>query len=367
MKINLIFFLARFGKGGAGNSVYRLCEGLNKKKFNITVICLNKCAYEKKLKEKKIKVIKIFSSRALFSMIRLKKHLRKITAKNKRNVLISNINYTNLLCAIFVKKKKNLKFVAFERTPFHELEIYFGIVDKIKKFIMKLLIGFFYKKFDLIICNSEFICRYLKKKYKISSKAIFPPAIKKIIKNKTNYKKNINTRVITVCRLSKEKNLYEMINSIKEINNKKLSFKIVGDGPEKKNLENYIKNLKTQNKIELIGHKENPYKFLKNSDLYLNSSFFEGFPNSVVEAVNAGVPVIASQSHGGINDILLNGKGGEIYIGNYVVLRDKIINFINNKNIYFEKNKTAHKNLKRFSSSNHVKKFEKEIYKIYKL
>ena len=35
MKINLIFFLARFGKGGAGNSVYRLCKGLDKKKFNI--------------------------------------------------------------------------------------------------------------------------------------------------------------------------------------------------------------------------------------------------------------------------------------------------------------------------------------------
>ena len=52
MKINLIFFLARFGKGGAGNSVYRLCKGLNKKKFNITVLCLNKCAYEKKIEKK---------------------------------------------------------------------------------------------------------------------------------------------------------------------------------------------------------------------------------------------------------------------------------------------------------------------------
>ncbi len=50
MKINLIFFLARFGKGGAGNSIYRLCKGLDKKKFDITVLCLNKCAYEKKLR-----------------------------------------------------------------------------------------------------------------------------------------------------------------------------------------------------------------------------------------------------------------------------------------------------------------------------
>ena len=101
--------------------------------------------------------------------------------------------------------------------------------------------------------------------------------------------------------------------------------------------------------------------------MYLNSSFFEGFPNSIVEAINASVPVIASQSHGGVNDILLNQKGGVIYIGNYKTLKSKIINFINNKNIYFEKTNIARKNLKKFSIINHVNKFEKEINKIYKL
>ena len=52
MKKNLIFFLARFGFGGAGNSVYRLSSSLDKKKFNVNVVCLNKCAYESKLKKK---------------------------------------------------------------------------------------------------------------------------------------------------------------------------------------------------------------------------------------------------------------------------------------------------------------------------
>ena len=52
-----------------------------------------------------------------------------------------------------------------------------------------------------------------------------------------------------------------MINSIEKINDKKISLKIVGDGPERKNLGNYIKNLKTKNRIKLIGHKDDPYKF----------------------------------------------------------------------------------------------------------
>ena len=109
MKINLIFFLARFGKGGAGNSVFRLCKNLNKKKYNIFVICLNKCAYEKELIQNKVKVIKISTSRVLFSLFELRKHISQITQKFSKNILISNINYTNLLCAIFIRKNHNLK------------------------------------------------------------------------------------------------------------------------------------------------------------------------------------------------------------------------------------------------------------------
>ena len=43
------FFLARFGKGGAGNSVFKLCKSLNKRKYNIFVVCINNCAYKKEL------------------------------------------------------------------------------------------------------------------------------------------------------------------------------------------------------------------------------------------------------------------------------------------------------------------------------
>ena len=53
MKINLIFFLARFGFGGAGNSVFKLATSLNSRKFRISVICLGNCAYENLFKKKK--------------------------------------------------------------------------------------------------------------------------------------------------------------------------------------------------------------------------------------------------------------------------------------------------------------------------
>ena len=79
---------------------------------------------------------------------------------------------------------------------------------------------------------------------------------------------------------------------------------------------------------------------LKLSNLYINTSYFEGFPNSVVEAIDHGIPVICSQSHGGINEILLNGKCGTIFKnGNSFDLASKIEEYYNNpKEVLFKNN-----------------------------
>ena len=48
--INLIFFLPKFTYGGAGNSVFRLCKSLDKKKYKISIISIGKCDYKKNSK-----------------------------------------------------------------------------------------------------------------------------------------------------------------------------------------------------------------------------------------------------------------------------------------------------------------------------
>ena len=98
--------------------------------------------------------------------------------------------------------------------------------------------------------------------------------------------------------------------------------------------------------------------------LYINSSYFEGFPNSVVEAANLEVPIISSQSHGGINEILLNGKCGTIYNGGYKNLAFEIKRYLENPEIFYKKVRLAKKNVAKFNLINHQKKFEKLLNKI---
>ena len=99
------------------------------------------------------------------------------------------------------------------------------------------------------------------------------------------------------------------------------------------------------------------------ADLYINSSYFEGFPNSVVEAAQVGLPIIASQSHGGINEILSNGKGGTIY-KNSQELKKLIEKFTNNQKSFVKKSIIAQKKSFEFNIKNHVTKFEKIIDQI---
>ena len=115
-------------------------------------------------------------------------------------------------------------------------------------------------------------------------------------------------------------------------------------GPEKNNISNFIKSLNLEKRVKLIGFKKILIIILSKADLYINSSYFEGFPNSVVEAAHVGIPIIASQSHGGINEILSKGKGGTIY-KNSQDLKRLIEKFYNDRKILSKNLKLQKKNL----------------------
>ena len=250
-----------------------------------------------------------------------------------------------------------MKMVLIERTPHQELNIFFNLLDFFKKKIMKLLIKFLYKYADLCLSNSNYISKEYNKKYNLKFKTIYPPSFmgnEKILKNS---KKNIQQFSFgTVCRLTKEKGLAEFIKSISKLNFE-FKFFIIGDGPEKNMLEDLAVKLNIKNKIIFCGF-QNYFqikKKLKDIDLFVNCSYFEGFPNSVVESLANGTPVLASQSFGGINEIILNKNFGNIYKN-----ETQLINLLQKFNVKRRghmNQKLINDHLKKFSISENVKKY----------
>lgn len=257
--------------------------------------------------KKSIKVFEIKSSRTLFSINKIKKIiLNNIT--NDKNIFVSNINFANLLSLIFFRKIKNLKVICIERTPIKELDIYFDIKDYIKKNIIKFLLKIFYKKSDKIISNSKIIKDQIFEKFKQKSLVIYPPSFNgKIIQYKSN-----RSNILTITRLEKEKNIDLLIKALKLLKNQNIKLLICGTGSQEKYLKSLVNKYKINNQVKFLGYRHDAHKFYKKSFVYINTSYFEGFPNSVVESLSFSTPVISAQSHGGINEIINNKKLGII-------------------------------------------------------
>ena len=172
----------------------------------------------------------------------------------------------------------------------------------------------------------------------------------------------------TVGSLTKEKGLDTIIKSL-SLSKHKFRLDILEKGYDIKQNENYLNLLINQNKlrkkIKLHGYKKNLSKFYKNSNLYINSSHIEGFSSSIIDAINYNLGIIASDCKGGNKEILLNGRGGDLFeIGDYIGLSRKIKNFFENPKILYKKSIIAKRNIKNFSELNNLKEYEKIFIKI---
>lgn len=104
---------------------------------------------------------------------------------------------------------------------------------------------------------------------------------------------------VTVCRISKEKGLCRTVNAFSDIEKKgfkNYKWMIVGDGPEKKELEKIIKDRGLSNRIVLAGNKKNPYPYIKNATFFLLTSENEAAPMVFGESAVLGVPIITTKT-----------------------------------------------------------------------
>lgn len=88
---------------------------------------------------------------------------------------------------------------------------------------------------------------------------------------------------------------------------------IVGDGPNKNEIEELVKKLNIVENVKLLGRKKNPYIWMRNSDFFVHSSKYEGFGLVIVEAMSLKKAVVVSDCKVGPKEILENGKSGKLY------------------------------------------------------
>ncbi len=85
---------------------------------------------------------------------------------------------------------------------------------------------------------------------------------------------------------------------------------ILGDGDGRAQLELLRSDLDLESHVFLPGFSDNPYATLSNADIFVSSSRYEGFSNSILESLVLGVPVVATDCPSGIRELITEGKNG---------------------------------------------------------
>ncbi|MGG3709338.1 glycosyltransferase [Heyndrickxia coagulans] len=171
--------------------------------------------------------------------------------------------------------------------------------------------------------------------------------------------------IVNIGRLVKQKGQINLLSAMNKIVNeakiKDIKCLVIGEGEERKNLENYIKDHQLNNNVFLLGLQKNPYKYLRDANLFVIPSLWEGFGIVVLEAFALGIPVLGSNVEG-ISELIDHKKNGVLLNNNNVdTLYKEILNYYYHKYPVESFSAKAKIKVQQYSIENYVAK----LLKIY--
>lgn len=345
--MKILLLITKSEIGGAQIFVLNLAKELKKKGIDVTVAAgdgnflfeelkkINiKCYYLKSLKRDVNIINAIYFIIDVYRL--LKSYSFDVIHLNSSNTLLA------IISVLFIKKKPKIVFT------FHGL----SLLDKNYKsfFVLKFLSKFYFKFFSKFLNAAVFVSEVNYKEAKeyqiVKSGVVIYNGLSdddlKFLNKETaidffnvkcNYVFNDCLILGSIGRLSYQKNyefLVENFWKIKEVN-PSIKIIIIGEGVLYNKLYNRIIKLGLEKDIFLVGALKNSYKYLKAFDLFTLPSRYEGLSISLLEAIYAGIPILASDVGG--NKEIVNNDSRQLYefdnINDYVDKLSYLVKHLN--------------------------------------
>lgn len=207
-------------------------------------------------------------------------------------------------------------------------------------------------KFDYYFCVSKSCMNIVKNDFNIDCSKIMlcrnlidKESIYSLSKEKQKYLFESNTtNLLTIGRVEYQKGYDLLVKIGKQLvkNNIQYHWYIIGDGKLKESIQQLIKDNKLEDYISLLGLIENPYPYINNCDIYVQTSRHEGYGIAIAEARVLNKPIIATNLDC-VKEQITDGYNGILCDFDVNSFANKIIELINNK----EKNNILINNLKK--------------------
>ena len=311
MKICII--AGRYGLSGVPRAQYRLARALAELGHEVELIfgAVN-TGYHIPISDKfKIKTL---NKKRVSSMFL---NLIKIVKYKKFDLIFSagdHLNAIVLLSAII--SRSSIKISCSSRvTPY---DTYSNVIFS-KGWILKIIMRLVMHRADVLSCVSKDMVHQYKKIFR-NSKHVPIYNIVKDSESEIKINENLNEdwltnkkfpTIVAAGMLEPWKGFSDLILAFsKLLNHTKAKLIILGDGSLRLKLEKQIKNLKLEEHVKLKGYVENPLKYFNFANVFALSSYVEGMPNVLIEAMMAGCTPVSTNCETGPSEILSSGRYG---------------------------------------------------------
>lgn len=194
-----------------------------------------------------------------------------------------------------------------------------------KKFTYKYIINHCHK----IVFQTRKVQNYFKESIKRKSCVIPNPILDE---NLPDIQTNRQKKIVLVARLSEEKNIEMAIRAFAKTHNNDFKFHIYGVGEQMDYLKKLTHDLNMNHKVVFEGYVSRVIDYIKDAEILLLTSNFEGMPNALIEGMSMGLACISTDfPSGAAHDLIDNGVNGIIVPMNDVdCLADKLQYLIDN-------------------------------------
>jgi glycosyltransferase involved in cell wall biosynthesis len=300
-------FIPSFGGGGAERVFIRIANHLSARNISVDLLVAHNSGELQKLPAKNVSIIDLQATRTIYAIPAFLRYLRS----RKPDAVLSCTSIPNIIvCYAKLIGAIPNKAIISERAV---LSLAVANLNLFHGWLISLAVLFFYRFSDHIIAVSDDVKSDLVKSYDIkpdSVSVILNPVFDKRKKVLSWCPREFRGRkyIVSVGRLNTQKDHISTIHAFREFCFElDVNLVILGEGVEKKRIQNLVLKLGLSDRVFLLGFRKRPDLWIARASLFTSASRFEGLPSAVIEAVQIGLPIVVKDCPGGINEIFSNG------------------------------------------------------------
>jgi glycosyltransferase involved in cell wall biosynthesis len=310
----ITLFVSSLAGGGAEGVCVTIASGLAEAGWDVTlvILTLENAVYHTRL-SKKVNLVVLDLPNARSSILPIYNYLK---IHKPAKVVVFNYELSLILLLIKLFMRVNVKIISRNINSLSENSK--SVKRSFRTSVFSFLLMKVYKKSDHIVNQCEGMRTDLLSvfpKLKNKTSVIYNPVNTTVEKEAVNIKPSEvfkDDYILCVGRLEDQKAFHFAIQAFSVVskNHPSLRLKIVGQGSLEQKLKQLVTDFNLSEKVDFEGFQKNVIPYYLHAKVTLLTSLYEGFPNTLVESISLGTPVVAFNCKSGPSEIIKQGNNG---------------------------------------------------------